>query len=135
MIAAFVVKKEQVFFRRSSILLLITGIYYEVICTATTIETIKQARTVIPINITIHEKIYETGHDLYGFVDIIEYSVFQKILTVQGIGEKSAINILSQIEPEKLLKAINEKDLKTLSSFKGVGPKVTARIIEKLHGK
>lgn len=135
MIAAFVVKKEQIVYRSGSILVLINGLYYEVFCTDRTKEKIKGVGSGSVIDITIHEKIFETGHYLYGFVDVEEYSVFQLILTVTGIGQTSAIKILNQIVPIDLLKLINNNDVKGLSVIRGIGTKRAERIVDKLHGK
>lgn len=77
----------------------------------------------------------EDARDLYGFVDKAGKTVFEKLLTVSGIGPKAALSALSIISPEKLILAIAAGDEKLLSTVPGIGKKTAQRIVLELKDK
>ena len=72
---------------------------------------------------------------LYGFFDPKEKALFLLLTTVQGVGAKSAIGVLSALRPEDLMQAIATADVKRLCAVKGLGKKTAERIVLELHGK
>jgi Holliday junction DNA helicase RuvA len=72
---------------------------------------------------------------LYGFLSKEEQSVFEKLITVSGIGPKGAINILSVLSPMDIYMAIVSADIKLLSSVSGIGKKTAQRIVLELKDK
>ena len=72
---------------------------------------------------------------LYGFSDPKEKALFLRLTTVQGVGAKSAIGVLSTLRPEDLMQAIATADVKRLCAVKGLGKKTAERIVLELHGK
>jgi Holliday junction DNA helicase RuvA len=72
---------------------------------------------------------------LYGFADISERDWFRLLTTVQGVGARVALNILSVLAPDRLTSAIAAQDKTTLCEADGVGPKLAARILNELKDK
>lgn len=83
----------------------------------------------------VEMSVREDGVRLYGFLDEREKEVFRLLVDVQLLGPQKAINILSGIKWQELLKAIANEDLVTLSNIKGVGSKTAKRIIAELKDK
>ena len=77
----------------------------------------------------------EDGVALYGFADLKEKEFFLKLTSVQGVGAKMALALLSAMRPEELYDCIAAADAKRIASGKGVGRKTADRIILELHGK
>lgn len=69
---------------------------------------------------------------LYGFQSINEKSLFQKLMSVQGIGGKSASAILSVMVPDQIIEAIINHDAAAFKKADGIGPKVATRIVTEL---
>jgi Holliday junction DNA helicase RuvA len=66
--------------------------------------------------------------NLYGFATKEEKELFSRLVSVQGIGSKTALGILSEIRVEDFERAIVDEDLATLTSVHGIGPKTAKRI-------
>ena len=64
-----------------------------------------------------------------------EKELFLKLTSVQGVGARMALALLSSMRPEELYESIASADVKRLSAVKGVGKKTADRIILELHGK
>jgi holliday junction DNA helicase RuvA len=77
----------------------------------------------------------EDGWSLYGFLDESERRLFQRLLTVNGVGPRIAVAFLSTLGAERGAKAIQKKDLATLSSVSGVGRKLAERLALELSDK
>jgi Holliday junction DNA helicase RuvA len=69
---------------------------------------------------------------LYGFKELNEKTLFQKLMSVQGIGGKSAAAILSIMTPAQILEALINQDAAAFKRADGVGPKVATRILVEL---
>lgn len=77
----------------------------------------------------------EDGVSLYGFSTIEERDLFNKLITVSGIGPKVAITILSGLSISDLIVAISNQDVKLLSKIKGLGKKTAERLCLELKDK
>jgi holliday junction DNA helicase RuvA len=77
----------------------------------------------------------EDGWSLYGFLEEGERRLFQRLLTVNGVGPRIAVAFLSTLGAERGAKAIQKKDLATLSSVSGVGRKLAERLALELSDK
>ena len=66
---------------------------------------------------------------LYGFKNIDDYLMFKKLINVNGIGPKTALTILSNIDSKTLIYLIKQKDIKTLKKYPGIGNKAEAIVI------
>jgi len=77
----------------------------------------------------------EDSLNLFGFYDSNERELFKLLLTVNGIGPKSAISILSSIQSDDLVEIIQQNNLRLLKKIPGIGPKTAERIILELKDK
>ncbi len=87
--------------------------------------------------VSVHTEMWvsEDKMALYGFADINERDWFRLLTTVQGVGARVALNILSVLAPDRLTSAIAAQDKTTLCEADGVGPKLAARILNELKDK
>jgi Holliday junction DNA helicase RuvA len=72
---------------------------------------------------------------LYGFLETAERDWFRILTTVQGVGARVALSILSTLAPDEIARAIAAQDRATLSRPAGVGPKLAARLATELKDK
>jgi len=95
------------------------------------------ARYTVGQTVTIHTHLHvrEDALDLFGFPDQTERQIFERLLTVSGVGPKVALAILGGLETETLAGAIEKGDASILRSVPGVGGKTAERIIVDLRGK
>ncbi|HMA40430.1 MAG TPA: Holliday junction branch migration protein RuvA [Gemmatimonadales bacterium] len=77
----------------------------------------------------------EDGWSLYGFLEDTERRLFQRLITVTGVGPKIAVAFLSTLGAERGTRAIQKKDVATLSSVSGVGRKLAERLALELGDK
>lgn len=77
----------------------------------------------------------DVGPELYGFLAERELELFEKLLSVSGVGPKSALAILGIAKPDQLIAAINDGRTELLSRASGIGRKTAERIIIDLKGK
>ena len=83
----------------------------------------------------IFTKVAEDQLALYGFADTQEKSLFEKLLTISGIGPKLAITVLSGIAADRLVTAIRAGDHATLIKIPGIGKKTAERVVLELKDK
>ena len=77
----------------------------------------------------------ENSHDLYGFNDILEKDLFVMLISVSGIGPKTAIVLLSAVSPNDFKNRLIGGEVKMLTDLPGIGPKTAKRIIIELKDK
>lgn len=80
-------------------------------------------------------QIREDHWSLFGFIDRAERDWFRTLTTVQGVGGRVALAILSVLSPEHLTRAILAQDKASLARADGVGPKLAARLVTELKDK
>jgi holliday junction DNA helicase RuvA len=87
------------------------------------------------VTLFTHHHVREDADDLYGFLRDDELSLFQSLISITGIGPKSAMGIMGVAPVSELVAAINEGRLDLLSKASGVGKKTAERVILELKGK
>ena len=87
------------------------------------------------IEVFIYSDVGDKYFRLFGFPNKEDLFLFEKLISVSGIGPKGALNILSYHQSQILVKAIIEEDSNFLSSIPGLGKKVAERIVLELRGK
>lgn len=83
----------------------------------------------------VYTKVAEDQLALYGFAEMQEKRLFEKLLTITGIGPKLAITVLSGIASERLVLAIRSADHATLTRIPGIGKKTAERVVLELKDK
>lgn len=83
----------------------------------------------------IHTHVREDQLALFGFSEIQEKRLFEKLLTISGIGPKLAITVLSGISSDRLVGAIRSGDHGTLTKIPGIGKKTAERVVLELKDK
>ncbi len=117
------------------VLLEVNGTGYEVICTGAAFSKLSGVKKDEEGEVYTYLQVKEDGISLYGFADPKEKALFLKLTSVQGVGAKMGIAILSSMTSNEVGEAIATADSKRLSAVKGVGKKTAERIILELHGK
>ncbi|OFI48979.1 Holliday junction DNA helicase RuvA [Floricoccus tropicus] len=87
------------------------------------------------VKIYVHQVIRDDAHSLYAFMNESEKNLFLKLISVSGIGPKSALAILATADNEGLVEAIHASDIKYLTKFPGVGKKTAMQMVLDLEGK
>jgi Holliday junction DNA helicase RuvA len=87
------------------------------------------------VKVFVHQIVREDAHSLYGFHSLEEKSLFLKLLSVSGIGPKSALAIMASEDHAGLIQAIATKDITYLTKFPGVGKKTASQMVLDLEGK
>ena len=87
------------------------------------------------IKLYTHLSVREDAMELYGFSTLEELSGFRMLISVSGVGAKSAVSILSLMSPERFAAAVMSGDAKAIAKAPGVGAKTAARIILELKDK
>ncbi len=77
----------------------------------------------------------EDGISLFGFLSMEELEIFNKLISVSGVGPKGALSILSVMSPSEIILAIITDDIQTLSKGQGIGKKTAQRIALELKDK
>lgn len=108
------------------------GVGYHVYASGRTLGNLTAGQTA---TLVIETHVREDHIHLYGFSDTAERDWFRLLMTVQRVGAKMAMNILSSIAPEQLAHAIVARDMSALSRIGGVGAKLAERIVSELKDK
>jgi len=87
------------------------------------------------VKIHTYMSVSENDISLYGFETIDDVNLFKMLISVSGIGPKTAAQIMGQTESGEIIKAIGEADVKFFEKVKGIGKKGAQRIIVDLKSK
>lgn len=109
------------------------GVGYHVFCSSRTLNNIGTVGDEVVLLIETH--IREDHFHLFGFATELERDWFQLVQTVQGVGAKVALAILSAIDPDELSTSIAAQDKTVVGRASGVGPKLATRIVNELKDK
>ncbi len=111
----------------------VNGVGYLVFCSGKTLARLPKVGEATSLLIETHVR--EDHIHLYGFADSGERDWFKLLTTVQGVGAKVGLAILSALTAEDIVHAIAAQDKKALTRANGVGPKVATRILTELKDK
>lgn len=111
----------------------VNGVGYDVAVPLSTFYGLGEAGAEIALR--IHTHVREDALLLYGFATRLEQELFERLISVSGIGPKVALAVLSGIEPADLIKAIQRGDLARLTAIPGVGKKTSERIVLELKDR
>ena len=111
----------------------VRGVGYLVFCSARTLE--RAGRQGDGVSLLIETHVREDHIHLYGFADPAERDWFRLLSTVQGVGARMALAVLSALSPGDLIRAIAAQDKAALTRANGVGNKLGARIVTELKDK
>ena len=109
------------------------GVGYLVFCSARTLRLLPGPGEAARVVVETHVR--EDHIHLYGFIDEAERDAFRLVTTVQGVGARLGLAILSVLSPDQLAAAIMAQDRAALAQADGVGPKLAARIVNELRDK
>lgn len=87
------------------------------------------------VKLYIFENIKEDRHDLYGFLELMELELFDKLISVNGVGPKAAMTIMSVSGYKQIINAISSEDVTFFTAIPGIGKKVASKIILDLKSK
>ena len=109
------------------------GVVYEAFCSSKTLAALPQVghATVVHVEMIVREDMIR----LYGFATPEEKAWFTTLLTVQGVGARVALSILSTLSVGELASAIALQDKAMVGRASGVGPKLAVRLVTELKGK
>jgi holliday junction DNA helicase RuvA len=109
------------------------GVGYDVLISVPTFSTLPGEG--IEVALFIHTQVREDTLALYGFLTREEKRVFERLITVSGVGPKLAITIQSGLSTERLVNAIRGQDHATLSQIPGIGKRLAERLVVELKDK
>ncbi|MCS6869079.1 MAG: Holliday junction branch migration protein RuvA [Thermus sp.] len=115
-----------------SFLLLVGGVGFQVQAPPPFVQGLREGEEVA---VHTHLQLKEEGLALYGFPEEESLSLFELLLSVNGVGPKAALSLLSALPPRLLAQALAEGDVRLLTSASGVGRKLAERIALELKGK
>ena len=111
----------------------VSGVGYDVHVPLSTFYEMAEAGQEIALR--IHTHVREDALLLYGFATLLELQIFERLISISGIGPKLALAVLSGIEPNELVSAIRTADVTRLTGIPGIGKKIAERIGLELKDK
>ena len=109
------------------------GVGYRIFMSGNTIQRLGELNS--NVKVFTHYHVREDNISLYGFYNLEELRMFELLISVSGVGAKSAIAILSNITPSAFALAVISNDIKALTKLPGIGAKSAQRIILELKDK
>ncbi|MEN3951597.1 Holliday junction branch migration protein RuvA [Iodidimonas sp. SYSU 1G8] len=109
------------------------GVGYLVFCPGKTLQALPKSGESVVLHIETHVR--EDHIHLYGFTTRGEKEWFRRLQSVQGVGAKVALALLSILTPSELAQAVAMQDRTMIGRASGVGPKLAARIVAELKDK
>ena len=129
---SFITGKVKFISRNSLTVLTNGGVGYEIFVSAVKAGNYRIGDTA---SLLTYMKVSDSAIDLYGFEEAEEKVFFGLLMTVSGIGPKSAMNILNLGSIDNIKSAIARKDVKYLTDVQGIGKKTAERLTVELHSK
>ena len=109
------------------------GVGYDVVISVPTFTALPSVGAEASLH--IHTQVREDQIALFGFLEREEKRLFEKLITVSGVGPKLAITLLSGLQPDRVVQAIRSQDHAQLVRIPGVGKKLAERLVVELKDK
>ena len=109
------------------------GVGFKIFMSESAISRLPESGNIVKVH--THMQVREDDMSLYGFISNEELRMFELLLSVSGIGAKSAITMLSNITPSSFALAVISNDIKSLTKIPGIGSKTAQRIVLELKDK
>lgn len=109
------------------------GVGYQVLASARTLDALGPIGGEVLILTEL--QVREDAWTLFGFGSVHERDTFRALTSIQGVGGRLALAILSALAPDELARAVSQDDKAMIGRANGVGPKLAARIANELQGK
>jgi len=113
----------------------VSGVGYKVFVTTDILAKINNKTPKDEVFLHTYMAVRETALDLYGFLTTEDKKLFQLLLTISGVGPKSAMNIMNSVTREMIEESISKDDPKYLSKISGIGKKTAEKILLGLKDK
>ncbi len=114
------------------LLLDVGGVGYEV---HVPLSLLPRATRGVELGLFVHTHVREDALTLFGFLSARERDTFRALLAVAGVGPRTALALLSGLEPDELAAAIDAEQWRRLAAVPGIGRRTAERIIVELKGK
>ena len=109
------------------------GVGFKCFTTLTTLQSLPGMGK--PVQLFTYLSVREDALDLYGFATTAELDCFKLLISVNGVGPKAALAILSELSADRLAVCIAGGDAKSLTRAPGIGKKIAERIVLELKDK
>ncbi|MDA0341388.1 MAG: Holliday junction branch migration protein RuvA [Proteobacteria bacterium] len=119
--------------RKDGAVIDVGGVGYLIFGSSRTLGQLGDPGAAVSVHVETHVR--EDHIHLYGFATESERRCFQVLQTVQGVGAKAALAILSALSPEEVMQSVAAQDKTMLTRADGVGPKLATRIVNELKDK
>ena len=111
----------------------VNGVGYDVFVPLSTFYSLGEPGAEVVVR--VHTHVREDALMLYGFATRLEQDLFERLISISGIGPKLALSVLSGLEPADLMRAIERGDVAQLTGIPGVGKKTSERIVLELKDR
>jgi Holliday junction DNA helicase RuvA len=115
------------------VIIKVGGVGYQIFIPLSTFYALPEPPAAVALQ--IHTRLQEDALQLYGFKTLEEKELFLRLVSIPRIGARTALNILSGINPEEFAQALVAGDDKRLASIPGIGKKSAARIVLELKDR
>ena len=111
----------------------VNGVGYELYVPLSTYYDVGEAGTEIALH--VHTHVREDALQLYGFLTTLEQQLFERLISISGIGPKLAVAVLSGIDSRELVSSIQRADVARLTRIPGIGKKTAERMVLELKDR
>jgi len=111
----------------------VSGVGYEVFVPLSTFYSLGDTGSSVALR--IHTQVRDDAIQLFGFATPLEIALFERLISVSGIGPKLGLAVLSGIEPADLVRAVRQADFARLTRIPGVGRKTAERLVVELKDR
>ena len=108
------------------VILDVQGVGYDLHVPLSTFYQVGEVGT--QVSLRIHTHVREDALQLFGFATQLELNIFERLIAITGVGPRLALGVLSGIEPEDFIRAVQDGDIARLTTIPGIGKKTAERL-------